>query len=73
MASTPRNLIVFPNYVGTISGVNALELGATYAWVHTTAGRRTRVLRSKFTPQELADTGHALAFKARQVADAASA
>jgi len=65
-----RNLIIFPNYVGSITGVNAVEVGATYAWIHATTGQRIRVLRSKFTPQELADTSHALAFRARQIADA---
>ncbi len=70
MASTPRNLIVFPNYIGAITGVNALEVGATYAWVHTNDNQRVRVLRNKFTPEQLADTTHVLAFHARRAADA---
>ena len=62
-----RTLVIFPVYIGQMIGVNAVEIGATYVWVRKTDGTKPHILRSAFTPDELTDQSHKLAFRALEL------
>lgn len=63
--------VIFPVYVGNLSGVNYIQIGANFVWIYLhSPSRKVRVKRSKFTREELESNSNDLAFRARQVADA---
>lgn len=64
-----HTMIAFPCYVGTLSGVEALRIGARFVWIYLNANERVvRVARSTFSEAELANPSHELAFRAWKVA-----
>lgn len=67
---SPRTMVCFPACLALLGACAAIEIGAHHVFVHLGADR-IRLPRRAFTPAQLADTGHALAFRAAELARAA--